>query len=173
MAFTFDSTSGGVSANSYVSTSEADDYFTGHLEGEQWWEPLSSGRKQAALVQSSLRLEQEAFGGLKDTDTQALSWPRQMVYDREGCDYRDRTVIPPELKIAVYELALYYLKKVSGEFTSDDEDLETLDSYKVGPLDMVFKKGMKADRLPTKVVRQLQSIGPNGWLGGSINTIVR
>lgn len=173
MAFTFDSTSGGLTANSYVSTTEADDYFTGHLEGEQWWEPLSTQRKQAALVQSTLRLEQEAFGGLKTSDTQSLSWPRQSIYNRDATALRDAETIPTELKIAVYELALYYLKKVSGEFTADDEDLETLDSYKVGPLDMAFKKGLKADRLPTKVIRQLQSIGPNGWLGGTAFTIVR
>jgi hypothetical protein len=62
-------------------------------------------------------------------------------------------------------MALYLLKRQSGEFSVDDNDLETLSNYKVGPLDLAIKDGVKADRLPTAVKQLLKAIGPNGWLG--------
>jgi len=163
MAFTFDATAGGSSANSFVSVSYADDYFAGNLESATWGIP--SAQKQAALVQATRRLNSETYGGRRNTSTQSLAFPRQFIiaYDVPDQAYIDSTTIPELLAQATCELALHYLKQVNGEFSVDDRDLETLTSYKLGPMDFGIRGGYKADSLPQKVKNLLSSIGVNGW----------
>lgn len=175
MAFTFDSTISGVSANSYITVTQADDFFTAHLDAS-WWE-LPSSRKQAALVQATNRIDQERFGGRRTVEAQRLQWPRTYIVDRDkdasedrvefigGAYYRPSDEIPKELIEAACEMALFYLKENAGEFTVDSNDLETLSKYKIGPLDVSIKDNIKADRLPTKVKALLKAIGPNAWMG--------
>lgn len=158
MAFTFDSTPKSATANSYVSVSEADDYFAAHLDSEFW--PTASKDKQAALVMATNRIDSEVFQGRRTDLDQALQWPRSW-----GSAFVDADTIPRELKIATFEMALHYLKMKAGEFTVDENDLETLDKYKIGPLDVQIKGNVKADRLPSKVKRLLQAIGPQAWSG--------
>ncbi len=178
MAFVFDSTVGGANSNSFVSVSDGDDFFAAHLESD-WWTALSTGKKQAALVQATNRIDRERFGGqMTQRFIQRLSFPRLYVVCRDynisptdsfaidGIYYRNPNTIPREVKEATCEMALYYIKQAAGENTVDDNDLETLKNYKVGPLDLAIKDGIKADRLPTKVAELLLAIGPNGWLAG-------
>ena len=155
MAFTFDSTPKSATANSYVSVTEADDYFAAHLDSNFW--PTALKDKQAALVMATNRIDSETFQGRRTDLDQALQWPRSCVVDSD--------IIPRELKIATFEMALHYLKMKAGEFTVDENDLETLDKYKIGPLDVQTKGNVKADRLPSKVKRLLQAIGPQAWSG--------
>lgn len=179
MAFIFDSTSGGANANSYLAVAEADDFFAAHLDSSFW--SITTTKKQAALVQASNRIDREYFGGqLTQRNTQRMQWPRSYVLTRDSSgsvtpDFNDAlnsyyfrapTVIPLEIKQATCEMALYYLKQNSGEFTVDDNDLETLTNYKVGPLDLAIKDGIKADRLPTTVQQYLKALGSNGWTSG-------
>lgn len=178
MAFVFNATPGSATANSYVSVAEADDYFAGTL-GLSNWTVLTVQRKQAALVQATNRLDCERYGGqLTDQYTQVLQWPRSYIFSRDSnvnpgttfdiasFYYRDSNTIPREVKQATFELAYHYVLKDTGEFTMDDNDLETLTSYKVGPLDLGVKDGVKADRIPTKVAALLRALGPNGWMSG-------
>lgn len=175
--FTFDSTVGGANANSYVSVAEADDFFAAHLDSSFW--SIPAAKKQAALVQATNRIDREQFGGqLTDRNTQRLQFPRSYICVRDAnvdatfndafnsFYFRSPTIIPLELKQATCEMALYLLKRQAGEFSIDDNDLETLTNYKVGPLDLAIKDGVKADRLPTSVQQLLKAIGPNGWLSG-------
>lgn len=159
MAFVFDSTAKSATANSYVSVSEADDYFAAHLDSNFW--PTALKDKQAALVMATNRIDAENFQGRRTELTQSLQWPRSLVVAR------DSNIIPRELKIATFEMALHYLKMKAGEFTVDENDLETLDKYKVGPLDVQIKSNVKADRIPTKVKQLLKAIGPQAWSGDS------
>lgn len=160
MAFVFDSTPKSASANSYVSVSEADDYFAAHLDSNFW--PTAAKDKQAALVMATNRIDAETFQGRRTDLDQALQWPRSLVVARA---FIDSNTVPRELKIATFEMALHYLKMKAGEFTVDENDLETLDKYKIGPLDVQIKGNVKADRLPSKVKRLLQAIGPQVWSG--------
>lgn len=160
MAFVFDSTPKSATANSYVSVSEADDYFAAHLDSNFW--PTSLKDKQAALVMATNRIDAENFQGRRTELTQSLQWPRSWVVARA---FIDSNTIPRELKIATFEMALHYLKMKAGEFTVDENDLETLDKYKIGPLDVQIKANVKADRIPTKVKQLLKAIGPVAWLG--------
>lgn len=166
MAFTFDSTVGSATANSYVSVEEADDYFVGRLATEAW-DALSSADKQKALVMATGRIDREPFGGkLSNELTQRLQWPRKSVASRSKVvgDVPD-TIIPLELKQATFEQALHYIKQAADDTTTvSDYDLETLTSFKVGPIDVAIKDGIKADRLPTIVKQFLEAIGPNALL---------
>lgn len=178
MAFTFDSTVGGANANSYVSVSDADDYFTAHLEGS-FWTALTAGQKQAALVQATNRIDMEQFGGQRtNQNTQRLAFPRAYIVSRDfntnntnvvdfnGVYFRDMNTIPKEIVDATCEQALYYVKQSAGEFSVDDNDLETLSKFKLGPMDFTIKDGIKADRLPSKVKQLLKATGPNAWSSG-------
>lgn len=183
MAFTFDSTVGTATSNSYLSVSDADDYFAAHLDGPDYWTVLSPAKKQAVLAQSTARIDRERFGGQKTYyGVQRLQWPRNAVVDRNyqadstyaptftntGFYYRDPNTIPLELKQATCEQALYLLKYKAGDAgTVDDYDLETLEGYKIGPIDTQIRAGVKADRLPTTVKDLLKAIGPNAWMGAS------
>jgi hypothetical protein len=181
MAFVFDATPSGPNANSYVTVSEADDYFTVHLDNSFW--PTTTPLKQSALVMATNRLEAEQYGGDITVSGQALQWPRRYIERRNmtvdgeisssGEYYRDSTVTPKEVKQATFELALHYLKSQAGEYTVDENDLETLTKYKVGPLDVSIAGNVKADRLPTKVKRLLNSAGPNAWNGEGPLTYTR
>jgi hypothetical protein len=178
MAFVFDPTAGSSTANSYISVADADDYFAAHLESSFW--AISTTKKQAALVQATNRIDREKFGGqLTQRNVQKLQFPRSYVLSRDaamvnpdfsdatnGFYFRSPTTIPAEVEQATCEMALYYLKQIGGEFTVDDNDLETLTNYKVGPLDLAIKDGIKADRLPTRVAQLLKALGSNGWLSG-------
>ena len=186
MAFTFDSTVGGATANSYVAVTAADDYFTAHLEGS-FWTALSTAQKQAALVQATNRLDMEVYAGLPTdvTTPQRLQFPRKYMMSRDiyfndaatatrtvtitytmGNSYLPDDAIPKELADATCEQALYYIKQVAGEFSVDDNDLETLTGYKLGPMDFKIKDGIKGDRLPTKVKNLLSAIGTDVWTNG-------
>ena len=182
MAFTFDSTVGGADANSNVSVTYADDYFAAHLESSFWSIPTAT--KQAALVQATNRLDMEQYGGQRTYESvQRLQWPRLWILDRDGSMnsqqyedfsgnlYRPGDVIPKEMMDATCEMALYYLKQVAGEFSVDDNDLETLSKYKLGPMDFTIKDGIKADRLPAKVQTLLKATGPNSWTAGQGQTL--
>lgn len=163
MAFTFDASVGGTAANSYVDVAEADDYFTAHLEGSFW--PSAAESKQAALVQATNRIDMEMFGGERSTTSQSLAWPRKDIYphDQPVNSAISSTEIPKYLKQATMEMALHYLKMAAGEFSVDENDLETLSGYKLGPMDFKIKDGIKGDRLPSKVQNLLRAIGVNAW----------
>lgn len=179
----FDPTVSGADSNSYISVAAADAYFAFHLDGVQFWNSLPTVTKQAALVQATNRLDVETFSGRPTTNTQRLQFPRLYVLDRNYKDdrvvdasgnvYIDSDKIPRELADATCEMALHYLKVQAGEFTVDENDLETLQSMKIGPIDVSIKANIKADRLPTKVKTLLQAIGNKAWLGEAPLTFVR
>lgn len=180
MAFVFDPSVGTLTANSYISVEEANDYFAARL-GTDYWDALNKAKKQSVLVMSTRRIDRERFGGIKTHYTeQSLQWPRTNIIDRNshadsdiaptfepGSFYFiDPNTIPPELKYATCEQALYYIKQSDDDTTTvSDYDLETLTSYKLGPIGVTIKDNVKADRLPTVVKDLLKSIGPNAWAG--------
>ena len=165
MAFVFDSTPKSTTANSFVSVSDADDYFAAHLE-QSTWTDLDTPTKQSALVQATSRLNMEWFMGLKTTLDQRLVWPRKVVVGRELGVHGfilDADTIPVYLQQATCEQALVYIKINAGTFMLEDEDVETMKSYKIGPLDIGVRPGLEGDRIRGKVANLLKAIGPNVW----------
>lgn len=167
MAFVFDATPMSPTANSYVAVEFADDYFTAHLQHSKW-DTLSTLDKQRALVMATQRLDVEWYMGLTTTQTQHLIWPRRVVISRDmnhvGSGFiLDPYTIPKYLQWATCEQALVYIDIMNSEYMVEDNDLETLTSYKIGPMDIKIKPGLKADRIHGKVATFLEAIGPNVW----------
>ena len=190
MTFVFNSTPKHAAANSYVSVSEADDYFAGHLQNELW-SGKSTNEKEILLVSATNRLDMEQWSGKKTTTAQRLQWPRKYIqsrdtsylddmyvrvdFDSDGSTYYlDENTIPNELKQATYEVAIWFIVRQENDpHLIDEYNQEVLTSFNLGPISGNIKSGMTVDRLPTPVKRLLNAISPKGWIGGVQASLVR
>lgn len=161
MAFVFDPQPSSLTANSYISLSDADDFFVARFDSENW-DDLSDAEKQGILAHATRRIDAEYFGGQKTVRQQSLEWPRLFIYDKDGFPTPDDS-IPKEVEFATCELALYYINQEDRELTNSM--LEDMEEVKIGPLGYKIKKGRKADQLPQIVDRYLRAIGPSAWRG--------
>ena len=161
MAFTFDSTPGSSTSNSYLSVTEADDYFAGRFGADKWSE-YSNIQKQQLLVTATKKLDTCVFGGIKSKVIQSLAWPRRAVSDIDGYVIAD-TVIPNKLKEAACEMALWIWTEEDRLLS--DIDLLQVDTYSVGPMNISVNK--QRINFPPKVEELLKSIGPGVLLSTS------
>jgi hypothetical protein len=147
-----DATVGGPSANSYVTRSEAYDYFDDRLGAEAILEDLDEEKLDRALVSASLLLDYRmVWIGSKATETQALDWPR---LDSEEEPIYAADTIPPRIKQAVYEMAKYLLS------IGDPLDSAVLDSVQLSSLKIDFKEtGTSRELIPDEVASILTDYG--------------
>lgn len=154
MAFTFDATEGGASANSNCSVEYADDYHGGNLNREVWTD-ATIAQKQAALAMATRTLDAELdLPGWKTTTTQARRWPRMGVYNRDG-EHIDSATVPGVWKDATAELAFWFL--VSDRIADNDTSL--IQRMKLGALEMEFVRGLKTQVIPDVVLTMLSDFG--------------
>lgn len=149
MAVTIDATAKGASANSYRTLAEAETFFEGRLDADDW-DDAAEDLKNRALVQATNRLEQEQFEGIKTTAAQRLKWPRMGLVDERG-DSVDADTVPERVMDAQCDLALAML---GGDMLADT-GLEGFESVKVGPLDVVPRHQSRVGGLPENVRREL------------------
>jgi hypothetical protein len=159
MAFTFDSTPGSSTSNSYLSVSEADDYFAGRF-GSDAWMTFSNAQKQQLIVTASKEIDNASFSGIKSKVIQSLQWPRRGCVDRDGVSIVD-TVVPAKLKEAVCEMA-YWIWTEEDRLLSDTE-IQQVDTYQVGPINVSVNKSRVI--FPKKVTELLKAIGIGVLLG--------
>lgn len=151
MAFVFDPTEGGATANSYASVEYADDFLGGELYASAW-DDADSGEKQRSLVKATRRLERMFWKGFRTAYTgQALQHPRNGLEDRDGFFYNAHTIIP-DVKHATCLLALYYLAQDPAELT--DESLRQFKHLRVaGALELEMRDQLPdRDDVPSEVV---------------------
>jgi len=166
MAFTFDSTIKGTTANSYVSVQDADDYFGGSIFSSVWTE-LTTEEREQHLVSATNRLEAELYAGLPTTDTQSLSMPRQGLYSVEGDKALDEDTIPYSFQKATYELALAYVQEYKNESPMfSQQDMERMSKIDLGPISADLRKTTE-HALPNIVKRYLKSVAYLFWKGSS------
>lgn len=125
--------------NSYVSVSDADDFFASKYvpaDSEQWSE-LDEAVKQALLASATRALDVFVYGGLKTSKSQPLQWPRSGMYDNEGTAWPS-TVVPVPMSQATCEQAYWMWNEQNR--TLDDVTLQQFDSFKAGPLDVKIRK---------------------------------
>lgn len=150
-------TAGGASSNSYVTVSDADTYFDERL-GRSAWTGKSTDDKERGLIQATRRLDQEKFEGIKNTEGQALKWPRYNATDDDGDEF-DEATIPQIIKDATCEVALDLLiASDDGDVPLTDTGLEEYRSAKIGPLEMERLPGFDAGQLPANVMRLLRPV---------------
>lgn len=98
----------GVDSNSYQTLTEANTYFSTRLHTTVWT-AATDAQKEAALIWSARIIDTNIqWNGTRQTELQALQWPRMNVVDSDGWIIRIDT-IPKELKWAQAELALILL----------------------------------------------------------------
>lgn len=100
-------TVGDASANSYVTEAEAEIYMSDRVHAEDWEE--FEDKAKLLITSSSIIDWYIPWKGLVATAIQSMQWPRTGVYDKFGNEFAT-TVIPTEVKIAVFEMALSSLE---------------------------------------------------------------
>src|ERR1700746_1316619 len=103
MAFILEDGSGVAGANQYITATELETY------ADNTGVTLADGDEDAAIVRATTALDaiyRARFNGYKGHGrNQGLEWPRPAAYDREGY-LISGTIIPPEIKNAVCEMAI-------------------------------------------------------------------
>lgn len=113
-----------IGVNSFVTATEADNYFNDRLNSDSWFSDANEDKLTQALVTATGILDDMDWGGTaKPTASYPLSWPRDITYyDNKSGDYVDLEddrstssygTIPGDIKKATYELALHLLNNLS------------------------------------------------------------
>jgi hypothetical protein len=144
MAFTFDAVPTSATMNSYVSVSDADDFFASKYipsDAEPWSE-LETAVKQALLCSATRVLNTFIYGGLKTSQAQPLQWPRSGMYTNEGTAWPSATVAVP-MQQATCEQAFWIWQEQNRELS--DTALQQYEGFKAGPLDLKIRKNPLAN----------------------------
>lgn len=156
-----DATPGGALTNSYTTVAEANAYFETRLHSTEW---DACTDPEAALITASKMLDwYSRYKGIKATETQAMAWPRIGAIRADSTEI-DSTVIPPELKIAVFEMALSSVE----EDPSLDSDLAGLSEIQAGSVRLKTANGIRPRRkkaLPERVSAILRDLVTRGGIG--------
>ncbi len=160
-----------------MTLAEADAYVDAMVLGTDAnkWGSGNADSRNRALTAATQRLDRERFLGARATDTQALEWPRTGVRKpstyintyatgfpfRIADDFFTDTEIPPQIKHAQIELAVYLHSNKDGISLGGLEDFK---SVQVGSISVVPDKtgSVGADRVPPMFERYLHSLRISG-----------
>ena len=115
-AVTIIATKGSYDSNTYVTLAEANAYFVARLDCEHWTSATDDDKRRALITATRL-VDGLTFKYARETTTQALAFPRvgsptherHILYASNGVT----TIIPTDIKNAVYEQALQLLSSGS------------------------------------------------------------
>ena len=115
MALTVEDGTGLANADSYLSEADADTYHTNHSNSASW-SGATTATKEAALRMATQYLD-AVYGmlwlGTRTNELQALDFPRQDIFDRDGFVVSS-TAVPQEIKNACAEAALRNITETAG-----------------------------------------------------------
>lgn len=154
-----DATVGSQTSNSYVTVAEAAAYFADRVHADAWQDVENPA---SALVTASRMLDWYVkWKGYRSSITQSMQWPRTGVSRPDGSSV-DTDIVPGEVKVAVYELAL---SSVEEDRTADDP-MAGIEQVKAGSLMIKADSGdvfsTSADTIPEKVWRILSDLTSTG-----------
>lgn len=111
-----------IGINTYVSLSEAEQYFDGKLYADEWHN-ADDITKEKALKEACRRINRLAFKGEKADEAQLLAFPRKMpMFNRIGViGFSTDTGIPEEVMWAQCEEALALLRYGNSARTKAQE----------------------------------------------------
>lgn len=107
MALTVEDGTGLANAESYVSVTDADAYFAARATPTEWGAASTATKEGALRVATEWITGRYEWPGTLHLDTQALAWPRDMAYDREGRDLSAQ--VPTLVERATAEAAQLFL----------------------------------------------------------------
>src|ERR1051325_7143664 len=149
-------TNGGSTSNSYVTLTEANDYFADRLNTTEW-DAAVSETKEKALITATRRIDEEQFFGYKVSTSQALKWPRYNVLDEDGV-YLPSDSIPERVKQAVFVTALELLR---ADFLAENY-MGNFSYFSAGTVQIKQFTQQSAGRLPSDAFRLLQRFMTSG-----------
>jgi len=142
MALVLDASVGGSGSNSYCTYASASAILLMDVFKTATWASLSTSTASACLVYATMLLDaQIQWDGTKETDAQALRWPRTNAEDVDGYSIDDDTH-----PIWLQEAVSFYSFFLSQGDRTLDNDPAGFKSLKAGSLAMVIDK---YDRIPT------------------------
>lgn len=142
----FDATVGGAASNSYLTVAEADAIAVEHPFSASWIAIVSgapgTAQKQALLIAATRAINNLCYLGTPASQTQALKFPMSGLLTRTGYGLAD-SVIPLDLKLATFEMALNLLKSADAPESATVELVNSLGltRIKAGPVELGFKDG--------------------------------
>lgn len=134
MALIVEDGTGKSDANSYTSLDDANAYHL--LRGHTAWTGTDEA-KEAAIVRATSYIDGEygsRWPGYRASSGQALDWPRDEAYDRDGYLQDD---VPTAVKVATIEAALIELS-AAGTLTEAQERGGAVVREKVGPIETEY-----------------------------------
>lgn len=172
----FDSTISGSGSNSYITVAQADDYFSLRYESSLWDSITAPATKEKLSVSATRRIDAEKYFGFKTAISQALQFPRESIYDRDGLAY-DANEIPRNLISAVCEM-IYFILNQDERLLGDSllHDAENLSGFS-GSIDgmgfnLSIRADAKANKLPQEVITELVAMG-GVWKKSKRTTILK
>ena len=157
MAFVVEDGTIVANANSYVSLTYANTYFTDRGSPAEWT-AATDASKQAALIYATTWLDQNiAWYSTIQNLNQTLGWPRINFFDREGRVVGGTGVIPVPVKDATCELALQWLRE---DFTSSVN--EGIKSESIGNTSITYATS-RTNKNYTFVKSTLKDYGSTGY----------
>lgn len=150
MAVSVEATVGGASANSFILVADADTYLETRLNASAWSDAAAGDDQEKALIEATRELNLLPWVGVRVTDTQALSWPRDYAPDPDATlsdpdadyPYYAKDVIPQRVLDATCELALEFLKAGTSDLAALPDDVG-IKSERVGPISTTYTNGGK------------------------------
>ena len=154
MAATINATIKGENANSYVTLSEANDYFDTSPDSSTWTNKTDDQKKRS-LISATRWIDTFVFYGDRCDDGQALKFPRNN-YQVDGVELAC-TKIPNNIKYAQYELARA-LANDTDAITGTTGKEGNISEAKLGDLEVKFNTATQG----TGSVNNIMDVYP--WL---------
>lgn len=155
MALVVEDGTGKSNADSFISVTDADTYFTNHGSPTAWT-GLSTAQKESELRYAAVTLDGnwDWWGSITVT-TQSLGWPRSGAEDGEGRSI-DTDVVPTRVKDAQCELALL---GTSNALNSNYDRGGDVKREKVGPIETEYFDGASMEPQLPIITRILGGLG--------------
>lgn len=161
-------------ANSYVTVDYANDYLSIKSNADDWL-ALDEEVVEKYLMWGTRLLDQRAvFPNSTPTDEdQALRWPRQYAYDRDGEAIPD-DVIPDQIQEATVEIA-FNLYNQAVDPSQAASSGGAINKIKVAVIEIGYSDGVAAsnNNFPSGINEILYPLGSIGGAGGSRGVPIR
>lgn len=137
--------------NSYLEVSEADAYFQGRLDADEWLTG-NNDKKESALITATMLLDELSYVSKPLSITQALAFPREGTYfDSFYQANFPLSEIPRQIVKALCEQALHLLK--NPDLLSPADTFEQVEVASIS-----IKRIRKPSRYPNLVLSALKDL---------------
>lgn len=152
-------------ANSLVSLSDANAIMFNDPYRSPVWSSVTDEMKEKLLIFATRYVDLSyRFGGLRVSVDQTLPFPRKNLINFEtGYPFPDN-VIPPRVKQAIVEVALWFLERGSSSFAEVDD----VTMFRTEDVEIAFDPKSRKDILPIVVTRLLNGLAE--FMGGDVTS---